>query len=132
MEKAEEDDPLISPCNCIGSVKHIHLKCLQEWVKSKLNMQHRKNLITIFWKSLNCELCKAKLPINIMHEGQKLSLLPLEEKIGGSYVIMESFSKEGEATGLHIVDLTSNETFKIVKTNRICYNFFREEGMLVI
>mmetsp|Transcript_20708 Transcript_20708/g.18114 ORF Transcript_20708/g.18114 Transcript_20708/m.18114 type:complete len:105 (+) Transcript_20708:677-991(+) len=83
------------------------------WVKNKLNMQHNRNIITIFWKNLNCEICKAKLPIHLSHQGRELFLIPLDNKITGSYVIMESFSKEKDPTGIHVVDLTENHSFKM-------------------
>lgn len=112
-DKAEKDNPLISPCKCIGSVKYVHLECLQAWVKSKLNMHQNKNLITIFWKNLNCELCKTKLPLNVTHQGEELTLIPFNNRISGSYVVMESFSKDREPTGIHIIDLTSNQNFRM-------------------
>lgn len=28
-----EAEPLISPCNCIGTVKHVHHSCLMDWLK---------------------------------------------------------------------------------------------------
>jgi len=109
----EENDPLISPCKCIGSVKYVHLKCMQNWVRSKLNMQHNKNIITILWKNLHCELCKDKLPITLEQDGEILSLIPFDEHISGSYVMLESFSKEKDSTGIHLIDLSSNQNFKI-------------------
>jgi len=109
----EENDPLISPCKCTGSVRFVHLKCMQNWVKSKLNMQQNKNIVTIFWKNLQCELCKTSLPINFDHHGQNLCLIPFDNKISGSYIMMESFSKEKNSTGIHIIDLSNNQHFKI-------------------
>ena len=29
---SSDGNPLICPCNCEGSVKHIHLDCLREWL----------------------------------------------------------------------------------------------------
>jgi len=114
-DKSEfDDDPLISPCKCIGSVKHVHLKCMQNWVKSKLNMQQNRNIVTIFWKNLQCELCKEKLPINLHHKGENICLIPFDNKITGSYIMMESFSKEKNSTGIHLIDLSTNQNFKIV------------------
>lgn len=109
----EENDPLISPCKCIGSVKYVHLKCMQNWVRSKLNMQQNKNIVTILWKNLHCELCKDKLPITLEQDGEILSLIPFDEHISGSYVMLESFSKEKDSTGIHLIDLSSNQNFKI-------------------
>ena len=35
-ENYTEDNPLISPCNCDGTMKYIHLKCLQRALRSKV------------------------------------------------------------------------------------------------
>lgn len=35
-------NPLISPCNCIGTVQAIHLECLKGWLETKRTMKvHR-------------------------------------------------------------------------------------------
>lgn len=31
LSENEDDNPLISPCSCIGSCKYIHLECLRHW-----------------------------------------------------------------------------------------------------
>ena len=33
------EDPLISPCNCSGTMKFIHLSWLREWLKSKMKLK---------------------------------------------------------------------------------------------
>lgn len=64
---------------------------------------------------MNCELCKSKLPINYCHGSKELHLIPFGEKITGSYVLLESFSKEKEPSGIHIIDLSGNDEFKMVR-----------------
>jgi len=54
------------------------------------------------------------LPLNITWEGREICLLPFKERIGDSYVILESFSRDQETTGLHFIGLSKNEEFKIV------------------
>lgn len=61
-ETPELGDPFFSPCNCTGTMKYIHVKCLQRWLKSKLQFKHVDNLTSIYWKSLECELCKTQFP----------------------------------------------------------------------
>ena len=34
-EEGSEEDPFISPCNCSGTMKFIHLGCLREWLANK-------------------------------------------------------------------------------------------------
>lgn len=31
-----DEDPLISPCKCKGSLKKIHIGCLKQWINSKV------------------------------------------------------------------------------------------------
>lgn len=50
-EAEEDDDPLLSPCNCSGSLQHIHHKCLSDWQRTlRAQGQGRRAHI--------CELCK--------------------------------------------------------------------------
>lgn len=34
-EDSEQDNPMISPCKCSGTMKFIHLECLKEWLNCK-------------------------------------------------------------------------------------------------
>ena len=34
-----EEDPLISPCNCKGSCRMIHVNCLKTWINSKVKKE---------------------------------------------------------------------------------------------
>lgn len=38
-------NPLMSPCNCTGSVAYIHLACLRMWFKSALNSKDENGVI---------------------------------------------------------------------------------------
>ena len=38
-EEEDKADPLISPCKCAGTMSHIHLECLREWLNSKRTMK---------------------------------------------------------------------------------------------
>jgi len=112
-DQTEESDPLISPCNCSGSVSHVHFKCLQNWIASKLNMQKNKNIININWQRLHCELCKAELPLIIKHDGSDFLLISCNDKMLSSYAMLEFFSKENDSIGIFIIDISSNGKYKI-------------------
>ena len=65
-----DDEPLISPCYCLGTMKYLHQSCLQRWIKSS--------------GIRSCELCKFQF---IMHaevkpfkQWQKLSMNGLERR----------------------------------------------------
>jgi E3 ubiquitin-protein ligase DOA10 len=55
-------NPMISPCNCSGSVKYIHLKCLHRWIQCKFDEAQNENCIKLLWKNLKCEICKGVIP----------------------------------------------------------------------
>lgn len=61
-EENERDDPLISPCKCAGTMSHIHLECLREWLNSKRSKKEGDCVKTYCWKALECELCKVRFP----------------------------------------------------------------------
>ena len=44
------DEPLISPCNCLGTMRYLHQSCLQRLIKNE-NIK-------------SCELCKCKFIIH--------------------------------------------------------------------
>ena len=53
--KVETTGELISPCQCTGTVKHVHEECLKKWiVSSRISIDKAK-----------CELCNSKLLIEI-------------------------------------------------------------------
>mmetsp|Transcript_17389 Transcript_17389/g.31382 ORF Transcript_17389/g.31382 Transcript_17389/m.31382 type:complete len:187 (+) Transcript_17389:746-1306(+) len=55
-------EPLISPCNCKGSVAYVHKLCLINWLKIrfparvKMLLMHRRTKL----RGLKCELCKVE------------------------------------------------------------------------
>lgn len=59
---SDEENPLVSPCKCAGTMGMIHVGCLQKWLKSKVVV--KKNVISVCyqWKNLNCELCSSPFP----------------------------------------------------------------------
>ena len=61
-EENEPSDPLISPCKCAGTMSHIHLECLREWLNSKRSRKDGEYVKTYCWKALECELCQQRFP----------------------------------------------------------------------
>ena len=62
----ENISPLISPCSCTGSLKYIHLLCLQKWLQSKIKLDYKEineNLISAYkYQRVQCEICKEYMP----------------------------------------------------------------------
>lgn len=65
IEKAKEseDNPFITPCKCSGTMKYIHVRCLQFWLASKITIKQTSDTCkTLTWKNIECELCKFEFP----------------------------------------------------------------------
>lgn len=60
-DEFEKDNPLISPCKCSGSMSHVHIKCLRQWLSRNENKKIGVHVTTYVWKAFHCELCKSKL-----------------------------------------------------------------------
>ena len=59
----QEENPLIaSPCKCSGSIQFIHVYCLQQWLKSKVVEKITDEVVSYYWQSLECDVCKQKYP----------------------------------------------------------------------
>lgn len=60
LEEGEEE--LIAPCNCCGSHKYVHLKCLNRWRQENINNE----------KYHSCEVCKREFVIENNYKVEKL------------------------------------------------------------
>ena len=46
IETYTEENPLICPCNCDGTMKYIHLRCLQRALRSKVTTRSTENALS--------------------------------------------------------------------------------------
>eukprot|EP00357_Protocruzia_adherens_P031901 CAMPEP_0115045900 /NCGR_PEP_ID=MMETSP0216-20121206/48445_1 /TAXON_ID=223996 /ORGANISM="Protocruzia adherens, Strain Boccale" /LENGTH=584 /DNA_ID=CAMNT_0002428911 /DNA_START=43 /DNA_END=1797 /DNA_ORIENTATION=+ len=113
MEGGELDNPLISPCKCAGTMQHIHLQCLQEWLKNKINMKENGSSISCVWKNLDCELCKDPYPSQVGFNGKFVDLIKIP-KPPSSYIILEALCRDRNTTrGLHIIDMQNKTNIRL-------------------
>lgn len=103
-DSGEDNNPLIAPCKCSGSMQYVHLKCLRKWMDGRLSVNngsdqtHESGATTVsyFWRNLDCELCKVSYPTSVecpsasnVNEVEWVDLyeLPKPEK---PYIVLES------------------------------------------
>jgi pSer/pThr/pTyr-binding forkhead associated (FHA) protein len=97
MEGSTEDDPLLAPCKCKGSVKHVHLSCLRHWVKDRLGLANGD--APFVYNHLSCELCKTAYSTKIQIGQQTIPLI----EVSSSFAVLESVS-DGRLSVLPFVD----------------------------
>lgn len=61
-ERSSPENPLLSTCNCTGTLKFTHYKCLKTWLNYRLVIKKQEQLISFHWKSFECEICKSPYP----------------------------------------------------------------------
>jgi RING-variant domain/FHA domain len=99
------DNPLISPCKCTGTMKYIHLSCLQMCLKSKINTRSSDTVLSFSWKSMSCDLCKKPYPHKFNISGNIVELVEIP-KPPEKYLILENICKDKNSNkGLHVVSL---------------------------
>lgn len=110
MQGPGEGDPLISPCKCSGSIRHVHLNCLRQWTKERLSVP-RTNLGSSFFRPLACELCGCMYPTYVAKTGTQTGE-PSQEflmevpRAAAPYIVLECLKREPTtAAGLHIASL---------------------------
>ncbi len=110
----EAQNPLITPCKCAGSVRYVHLQCLKRWIQQRVRVEQHSNSVTVFWKSLSCELCKTPYPFAVYFDGKihELIEVPIPPT---PFVIFEGLSREGhESTGMYIATFAYKSSLTIV------------------
>lgn len=120
-EEEGENNPLIQPCSCSGSMKYIHLKCLRHWLSSKIIVKaHSYSPIdyctTYSINQVQCELCKEKLPDFIRHKGQLYNLLEFNTTTSDkeNYIVFDTISPDkGNNRFRYFVKFDANNNIKI-------------------
>lgn len=94
MDGMEEDNPLVSPCSCTGSVKYIHFNCLQKWLLSKMTCKEGQNHQTLSWKQFECDLCKDPFSYCFKFGEKLMNIVEMDKPQDEStpYIILESLS----------------------------------------
>ena len=92
-EDDPENNPLVQPCICSGSMKYIHLSCLKHWISTRSceKIDTTTYCIVYIIKQVECELCKTKFPDLIKHNGKFHHLLDFSNDFE-SYMTLESLT----------------------------------------
>lgn len=122
LEGPADDDPLITPCSCKGSIRYVHLSCLRTWIKGRLNLQDNPKG-SYFYKQLSCELCKASYPAMVQmartNDGEagveRYPLVPVP-KTQPPFIVLENMVRDSQVhshRGLHVISLAENKLLKL-------------------
>ena len=115
-EKSDEENPLISLCNCKNL---IHYKCLKKELNSKKEIKEniKKNVESMIFKNYECPECSIPYPVKfkLPNIDKIFNLIDIKEPDNCDYMILESIdSKKNNQfyKSIHIIKL-NQETFSI-------------------
>ena len=111
-EDDKENNPLLDPCICAGSMKFIHIKCLQHWISSKCYTKietMNKNCQIYKIKPLECELCKTPFP-DIITKNENNYIVNEFKPEYDNYLVFESLTLDKNKNKYnYIIELNKND-----------------------
>ena len=113
----EVESPLITPCNCSGSMKFIHFSCLQTWLKSKIVVKSTitENCSSYSLKQIECELCKVVFPDFVKYKGKLFDTKEFIKPAYKSFITLESMQADKNCNKvLFYVNIESKQNIRIV------------------
>ena len=57
-----DEEELVQPCACSGSVGTVHPSCLKQWLNSKLSIDKHRDTFSLKWRNFKCEICHEAYP----------------------------------------------------------------------
>ena len=124
-EESNDENPLICPCICKGSMKYIHYECLKNWLNSKIEeeMSIDNNDKDIEYISYNredicCELCKEKLPDYIKYKNFYYNISFYKPKFE-EFIILESMKIDNDKIKyIHLISLDNKCSINIGRSKK--------------
>lgn len=109
------DDPLIQPCVCSGTMKYIHVSCIKQWLTSKVCLKSSINTDCVAYlvSKIECELCKTSFPDYVRHNGELFELLDFGQSFD-NYIVFEKISLDSNGNRfLYFVNFNENSQINI-------------------
>ena len=115
QEEDDENNPLIQPCLCSGSMKFIHLKCLKQWIytRSCILIENNEYCNIFLLKEVDCELCKNKLPDYVRHKNKLYKIIEFNTKFK-NYLSFENLTLDKQKNKfIYVINLDKEQKIKM-------------------
>lgn len=112
-EASMSDNPLISPCACDGSMKHVHLMCLREWLKSKMSVRENGSVVMYSWHVVACELCREQFPETVKYANTTIDLFDFH-LADLAYIVLQDLQSSPHDHLFYVISLYEGDSVRIV------------------
>ena len=115
-------NPLISPCNCNGSMKYIHYKCLKNCIEANLIIKNEEYYKYYYWKKYCCEICQKEYPKYLKIKELLYPLIDLEinysSYITCDYSLYDDTKKKTIKKGILVIKIQDEDNEDIITIGR--------------
>ena len=122
LTNSDEENPLISPCKCNGSMKNIHYLCLKKCIEIKIIKKAEQYYKFYTWKSFSCEICKSEYPKYVRIKDSLFSLVDLEINYSSyvtcDYTLYDDLKKKTFRKGILIFKINDENNEDIITVGR--------------
>ena len=122
LTNSDEENPLISPCKCSGSMKNIHYLCLKKCIEIKIIKKSEQHYKFYTWKSFSCEICKSEYPKYIRIKDSLFSLVDLEINYSSyvtcDYTLYDDLKKQTFRKGILIFKINDEINEDVITVGR--------------
>lgn len=94
-------------------MKYTHVKCLEDWLKSRLTGKIIGDTYSYYIKDFKCEFCQEKIPIAVEFFGRTFDIINLYRPKEAPYIILESIDDD-EINSIHIAKAKHKPQITIV------------------
>ena len=109
----DDKNPLINPCRCSGTMKYLHLECLRQLVKSKVQTTVNERVTVLTFKTLECDICKSPFPEHVKVKHTTYTVIDLNRP-HTNYVIIEGVVRETpDVKSIFVVNFNEGRTIKV-------------------
>ena len=119
---SDMDNPLISPCNCNGSMKYIHYKCLKNCIEANLIKKKEEYYKYYYWKNYCCEICQKEYPKYLKIKELLYPLIDLEinysSYITCDYSLYDDAKKKTIKKGILVIKIQDDDNEDIITIGR--------------
>lgn len=115
---SDQNDPLISPCKCSGSMKYIHYKCLKQCIETKITKKIGEGYTFVVWKNYECEICLSEYPKLFKYKHKIYNMVDLDinynQYIIFDYTLYEDTKKRSYRKGIIVANINDDSEITIV------------------
>lgn len=113
-DESTDENPCIVPCDCAGSVGFVHYVCLKNWLLTKMVKKETPELVSMYWKTFECEICKKAYPYLFKFGSSPnehlYKLVDTQKPQSGHFMVIESLPLEKNTSRtIHTMNFSENK-----------------------